>query len=215
MRTQVTITGSFTKALDEVTDETAKALTRATERTARQIRDDLRGAIQAAGLGNLGRALDYAGYPGNQRFSLRPAADVFVRGKEPSAKKWDGIIHAFANGATIKSRNGWLAIPTKNCPKGRRGRYLSPNEVAERFGPLQTVAKGKSILLFADVVAGKSSGYRRNTSIRASQGRIGKLVLMFVLVKDATVTKRLDIDSVVRRWETRFQGVIENAVKGL
>lgn len=214
MRLEVTIRGSLTGLLDEFTERTARRVTDATESAAETMREEMRGAMRSAGLGNLGRALGHAGYPGNARFSLHPAAEVFVRGKAPSAAKWDGIIDAFAEGATIRSKRGWLAIPTKNCPLGRRGRRLSPDEVAERFGPLQSVAKGKVVLLFVDVVAGKSGGVRKATAGRAAQGRTGKLVLMFVLVRDASIRKRFDLDAIAQRWQARFPALIAGTVAG-
>ncbi|KAA0572224.1 hypothetical protein FZ983_32150 [Azospirillum sp. B21] len=214
MRASVTITGSFKGLLDEFTEDAARRLTDVTEHAAETMREEMRGAMRSAGLGNLGRALGYSAYPGGNRASLHPAAEVYVRGRAPSAAKWEGIIDAFNEGATIRSKRGWLAIPTKNCPKGSRGRFLTPDEVAERFGPLRSIAAGKSVLLFADVVSGKSGGVRRATSGRTSQGREAKLVLMFVLVREATIRKRLDLDAVVREWQARFPAMIADAVKG-
>ena len=213
MRTNVTITGSLEKVFDDWSDQAARRLTDITEHAASTMREEMRSAMSGAGLGNLGRALGYAAYPGGGTYSFHPAAEVFVRGKAPSARRWEGIIDAFNEGATIRSKRGWLAIPTKNCPKGSRGRYLSPDEVAERFGPLSSVAKGRVVLLFADVIAGKSGGARRATAGRRAQGREAKLVLMFVLVRETTIRKRLDLDTVVNRWQTRFPAMIAEAVR--
>lgn len=214
MRRSVTITGNLIGDFEEFTEQTARRVTDATEHAASTMREDMRAAIQAAGLGKLGRALGYSAYPGNARSSLHPAAEVFVRGKAMSAARWDSILSAFAEGATIRGRRGWLAIPTKECPKGARGRYLSPEEVAERFGPLQSVAKGRVIFLYADLVAGKSGGWRRATAGRAAQGRAGKPTLMFVLVRQATIRRLLDLDAIAKRWEERFPQLIADAVRG-
>jgi len=213
VRAAVTITGRLEDAFNEWTEGTARLLTDATEHAASTMRDEMRTAMANAGLGKLGRALGYAAYPGGGTYSFHPAAEVFVRGKAASAAKWEGVIDAFAQGATIRSKRGWLAIPTKNCPKGSRGRYLTPDQVAERFGPLRSIAAGKSVLLFADVIAGKSGGVRKATAGRLAQGREAKLTLMFVLVKEATICKRLDLDAVIRQWETRFPAMIADVLK--
>jgi hypothetical protein len=211
MRASITITGSLDGLLEDWTEQTARLVTDVTEHAASTMRDELRSAMSNAGLSKLGRALGYSAYPGGSRASLHPAAEVFVRGK--AAAKWEGIIDAFNDGATIRSKRGWLAIPTKNCPKGARGRYLTPEQVAERFGPLRSIAAGKSVLLFADVISGKSGGSRKATAGRLAQGREAKLTLMFVLVKEATIRKRLDLDAVIRQWGTRFPAMIADALK--
>lgn len=214
MRAAVTITGSLEDAFNEWTETTARRLTDTTEHAASTMRDEMRAAMANAGLGKLGRALGYAAYPGGGTYSFHPAAEVFVRGKAASAAKWEGVIDAFAQGATIRSKRGWLAIPTKNCPKGNRGRYLTPDQVAERFGPLRSIAAGKSVLLFADVVAGKSGGVRKATAGRRAQGREAKLVLMFVLVRETSIRKRLDLNAIVARWQTRYPAMIADALQG-
>ncbi|CAO3409400.1 hypothetical protein [Azospirillum largimobile] len=40
------------------------------------------------------------------------------------------------------------------------------------------------------------------------------MTLMFVLVKEATIRKRLDLDAVIRQWETRFPAMIVDVLKG-
>ena len=215
MRASVIITGSLEKVFDDWSEQNARRLTDVTEHAASTMRDEMRSAMSGAGLGNLGRALGYAAYPGGGTYSFHPAAEVFVRGRAPSAAKWEGIIDAFNEGATIRSKRGWLAIPTKNCPKGSRGRYLSPDEVAKRFGPprSQHSRDGRSLLLFFNVVAGRSGGYRRDTTRRRAQGRDPAEVLMFVLIRDATIRKRLDLDAIVTRWQTRYPAMIADAVR--
>ncbi|QCO05454.1 DUF6441 family protein [Azospirillum argentinense] len=206
MRLSVNVSGNLgdlDKLFDDYTSKAARALTDTVAKASDDMKADVRSTIRGAGLGNLGKALDSAYYPG-ARASLHPAAEIYVRGKARSAAKWEGVLNAFMDGATIRSGKGWLAIPTKQCPKASRGRYMTPDEVVDRFGPLHSVAKGKSVLLFADLVAGRSGGWRKGTAGRAAQGRMAKPVLVFVLVREANIRKRIDAASFVSRWEGQF-----------
>ena len=86
------------------------------------------------------------------------------------------ILSAFDQGVTITARNGrWLAIPTNDAPRGPR-RRMTPAQVEARFG-------------------------RRLRFIPARLGRTAVLVMagkvMFVLVPQVTLQKRLDIAGAV------------------
>lgn len=197
--------------LDEI-DAIKQRVTRITAESAFDLREDMREAIRAAGLGDLGQALGYD-YQPRRAITLHPAAEVFVRGKAASTNRWKGVLEAYLTGTTIRGRNGWLAIPTKAVP--RRGRRtMTPDEAAEEFGPLTSVAKGQVVLLFADLVAGRSGGVRRATAGRMAQGREANRTLLYVLVRQVRISKRLDFDGIVQRWQRRFPRLIEAAVRG-
>ena len=117
------------------------------------------------------------------------------------------IIGAFDQGATIVARNGsrWLAIPTAAVPRrpGRgSGRRLTPVEVEALYNrDLRTIparAGPNAYLVMDFLIAARSGrGYRAATAGRLAQGRRPESVLMFVLVPQVTLTKRLDVARVL------------------
>lgn len=125
-------------------------------------------------------------YPKGGKQSWHPTTLIF--------SKWPGPIRAHTEGATIAHRDGlMLAIPTDNVP--RRGQKpMSPAEVERSFGQdLYFVKRPNATLAFIKAIASKSKrGWRKATPGRLAQGRKQKLVLMFVLVKQVTLRKRLD-----------------------
>jgi len=214
----VVITVSGTGLLDQFTAYTgdvAQRVTKTTADAARLLKEDVRFAIRGAGLGKLGNAFGHNAYPSPGRPpSLHPASEVFVRGKAASARRWSGIVDAFAQGATIRSRGQqWLAIPTKECPRAARGRPMTPEQVAQRFGPLRSVAAGRVVLLIANLVSGKSRGVRPATPGRAAQGRHGEDKVMFVLVKQASIRRRFDMAALLTKWQSRYPTLIAEAVR--
>ena len=129
------------------------------------------------------------------------------------------IIRAFDQGVTIRSKTGfWLAIPTPAAPKrGVGGKRINPsNFPGHRYGPLRFVyRRGKPSLLVVDDVR-----------ISAKTGRVGRqakgggltksgsykkgivTVVMFVLVPQVKLRKRLDIERAVRRWTGRLPDLV-------
>ncbi|CAK0751121.1 Phage virion morphogenesis protein [Azospirillaceae bacterium] len=113
------------------------------------------------------------------------------------------IMQGFDEGATIVACNGsfWLAIPTEHVPRrsGRGlGRKLSPVDVEALYNrDLRYIPghPGKSAYLVMDflVSARSGTGWRAATVGRLAQGRRAQSVLMFVLIPQVTLEKRLDI----------------------
>lgn len=105
------------------------------------------------------------------------------------------IVEAFGDGVTIVAKNArYLAIPTENTPrKGRR--YATPVEVEAIFNQdlILIAGRGRQILAFVDAIKAKSGkGFRRATKRRTKDGRANELVLMFVMVPQVHLQKRLD-----------------------
>ena len=135
------------------------------------------------------------------------------------------IIQGFDEGATIVARNGsrWLAIPTAAVPPrswgskalgGHPRRLMTPVEVEAAFDrDLRTVLpRGGRVgyLIMDQLVAARSGrGFRQATSRRLAQGRSAQPVLMFVLVPQVMLSKRLDIAGAVAAAEAEFVGLIE------
>lgn len=137
------------------------------------------------------------------------APAVFVYTNAPK------IITAFSDATTIVAQNArYLAIPTENTPrKGRR--YATPLEVEGIFNQdlIMFRGRGQQILAFVDVVKAKSGkGFRRGTPRRAAAGRKSEMVLMFILVRQVRLQKRLNtkaiFDDLGRGWKELFPAKI-------
>ena len=135
------------------------------------------------------------------------------------------IIQGFDEGPTIIARNGsrWLAIPTANVPPrswgskapgGHPRRLMTPVEVEAAFNRdlrmVQPPGRSVAYLIMDQLVAARSGrGFRQATSRRLAQGRSAQPVLMFVLVPQVTLAKRLDIAGAVAAVEADFPALIE------
>jgi len=135
------------------------------------------------------------------------------------------IIQGFDEGPTIVARNGsrWLAIPTASVPPrswgskapgGHPRRLMTPVEVEAAFNRdlrmIQPPGSPVAYLIMDQLVTARSGrGFRQATSRRLAQGRSAGAVLMFVLVPQVTLSKRLDIAGAVAAAEAEFVGLIE------
>ena len=134
------------------------------------------------------------------------------------------IVRAFDLGAVIKGKGGrWLAIPTPAAPKrGVGGKRLTPATFpTQRHGPLRMVRRsGRTALLVVDGVR-----------IGASTGRVGRrakgggrtksggyrqgiaTVVMFVLVRQVKLRKRLNVARAAERWTRKLPALIRRQVQ--
>lgn len=165
------------------------------------LKQDLRKQVLTAGLGvRLARAWRSRTYPneGHDAASL-------VWSKAPH------IVRVFDEGTVIKSRNGfWLAIPTPASPKrGVGGKRINPSNFPEhRFGPLRFVyRRGRPSLLVVDGVRVNAStgrvGRRAKGGAFTKSGRMKagmSTVVMFVLVPQVRMPKRLDVERAAAKW---------------
>lgn len=149
-----------------------------------------RGQITGAGLGSrLANAVRSDSYPKGQP-SLNAAAMVWSKAPKITA--------AHADGALIRSKDGfWLAIPTKAAGKGARGKKITPIEWEQRTGrALRFVYWGGRI---AKLVDDGTIGHRRLsddlswTNKKAGKGRRRQSRLIFILVPQARLKKKLDL----------------------
>ena len=126
-------------------------------------------------------------YPQGRAQSWHPAVLIYSRAP--------AIIRGHTDNPIIRHKGGlWLAIPTENTP--RRGRRrATPEEVEVMFNQDLIVfpGRGRQALAFVDVVKARSGkGFRKSSRQRTRDGREKQLVLMFVLVRQVTLQKRLD-----------------------
>jgi Family of unknown function (DUF6441) len=124
----------------------------------------------------------------------------------------------------IRSRRGrFLAIPTESAPrKGTDGRRISPRTFPEhRFGPLRFVPRqsGPSFLVADGLRAsfsrktGQLRGFRRATDRARRSGQDLTTVVMFLLVPQAKLRKRLDVTRAAERWSAQLPALVEQQLR--
>ena len=187
----------------------SKAVATGVKEAGRGLKGDLRKQVVSAGLGmRLSRTWRDRTYPnkGHDAASL-------VWSKAPQ------IIRTFDEGAVIKSKSGlWLAIPTASAPKrGVGGKRINPSNFPEhRFGPLRFVYRrnGPSLLVVDGVRINKSGrvGRRAKGGAFTKTGRMKQGMatsVMFIMVPQVRLKKRLDVKREIKRWERRLPGLID------
>jgi len=133
------------------------------------------------------------------------------------------IIRAFDEGAVVRAKRGrFLAIPTENAPRrGVGGRRISPSTFPEhRFGPLRFVPRpsGPSLLVVDGVRAsfsrktGELRGFRRASDRARRTGAGLTTVVMFVLVPQVKLLKRLNVARAAERWSGRLPALVERSL---
>jgi hypothetical protein len=191
-----------------------RAVTTGTRDAGSGLKAELRRQVTSAGLGQrLANSWRDKHYP-NQK--LDAASLVYTKAPQ--------IIRAFDEGAVIRSRRGkWLAIPTENAPrKGTDGRRIKPSTFPEhRFGPLRFVPRpsGPSLLVVESLRAsfsrqtGELRGFRRATDRARRSGQGLTTVVMFLLVPQMKLPKRLDVARAAERWSAQLPALIEQQLR--
>lgn len=181
-----------------------------------KVKAALRAEVEAAGLGTrLARTWQSKIY-GKDSFE----ATGYVYSRAPE------LIAAHSKGLRIRSDKGfWLAIPTENAPdKGVGGGRISPsNWPDQRYGGLRFVYRptGPSFLVVDNVRAsysrktGNFRGFRRASETAVAKGRGLTTVVMFILVREVSLKKRLDPDAIVKAHTENVPGEILKALQGL
>src|SRR5918995_1487832 len=191
-----------------------RAVATGTREAGRGLRTELRRQVSSAGLGQrLANSWRDKHYP-NQK--LDAASLVYTKAPR--------ITRAFDEGAVIRSKRGrFLTIPTENAPrKGTDGRRISPRTFPEhRFGPLRFVPRqsGPSLLV-ADRLrtsfsrqTGQLRGFRRATERARRSGQGLTTVVMFLLVAQVKLPKRLDVARAAERWSAQLPALIEQQLR--
>ncbi|MFN3624470.1 MAG: DUF6441 family protein [Hyphomicrobium sp.] len=207
-------TDDLAKGLNQAEGDTARSVTRAMRTVTDGLKADLRADITDAGLGQrLANTWRGKTFP-ESGASVEAAA--FVWSKAPN------IVDAFDRGVTIRSRHGfWLAIPTPAAgktglnPTGARKR-ITPGGWERRTGMrLRFVfRRGRPALLVADNARLSKGGLARPNIGRTRSGAVytrlvgRSTVVVFILVPQVTLKKRLDIAASASRWAARVPGLI-------
>jgi hypothetical protein len=190
------------------------AVASGTRDAGRALRTELRRQVASAGLGQrLANSWRDRHYP-NQR--LDAASLVYTKAPQ--------IVRTFDEGAVIRSRRGrFLAIPTENAPRKRTdGRRISPSTFPEhRFGPLRFVPRstGPSFLVADGLRASFSRenrelrGFRRATERALRSGQGLTTVVIFLLVPQVKLRKRLDVTRAAEHWSAQLPALIEQQLR--
>jgi hypothetical protein len=196
------------------------AMNEVTEGLKQALRDD----VVAAGLGDrLAKVWRGKTYPRDSRETLDPAGTVYVTPGKARRGNAPRIIDFYSAANTINPvLADALAIPTKDCPRtgASRGakRFMTPVEVEARFNAELVPRRLKSgrLGLFISVVPGLSTlkgGYRPVTKQRVAKGRVERLLLMFVLVRQVQGRKRLNHKSIDAQWRRKFPAILSGHLK--
>ena len=191
-----------------------RAVTGGTKEAGQGLKTELRRQVASAGLGQrLANSWRDRHYPNRK---LDAASLVYTKAPQ--------IVRAFDEGVLIRSRRGrFLAIPTENAPrKGTDGKRVSPSTFPEhRFGPLRFVSRptGPSLLVVDGLrgsvsrKTGQLRGFRRATDRARQSGQGLTTVVMFVLVPQVKMPKRLDVVRAAERWSAQLPTLIEQQLR--
>ena len=210
-RLGLAIVGSLQEKLAADLKAGETAVTAAMDEAGQGLKNAYRQDIVGAGLGRrLANTWRHKRYPDKGK-SLKAAVLVYNNAPE--------IVEAHAAGATIRANSAkFLAIPTQNAPKlGRDKVAISPTDWPNyRYGPLRFVKTKRGGLLVVDGVRVTAKG--RISKIRGrkatkTKGAFSSLtgratVVMFVLVRQVRLRKRLDLDGPARVWLDRVPELI-------
>lgn len=191
MHLKAAITGNLREFMQKQKQSAEVAVTRGITEVTDSIKLDLREQVISAGLGQrLAKTWRSAVYPKNQA-SIHAAG--VITSKAPK------IIRAFNEATVIRSSKGaFLTIPTENCPKrGVGNKRIAPSNFPEhRYGKLRFVyVNGQMSLLVVDKPRRSKSGSPRS-------------IVMFVLIPQVKLRKRLDYQAIADKWAPQIPDAI-------
>jgi hypothetical protein len=195
---------------EDVLRDLKKAVSGAVGIAANGLKEDLRREIAAAGLGNkLPNAVRSKVYPSGNRGSLHAAGFIY-----PSGKGAQNILDAFSQGVTIRSADGFfLAIPTEAAGTHALGKRITP-ELWERATGLRLrlVLHGRNGLLVAEQKRSRNfrAGKRARRADTLGRGDTHSAII-FILVRQVRLNRRLQPDQIAQAWADRVPGLIARA----
>ncbi|ATC34106.1 hypothetical protein CA606_18200 [Caulobacter vibrioides] len=215
-------------------DDLAQIQTRAMREAVTLFRDDLRAETQAGLMSaRLPKVWRMKAYP-EVGASLDPAGWVYVRGPRLGAPTVGTpaavLLDAFEKGVAISARRGgWLAIPTdaagKRAPvpgaptrgRGSQQARITPAGFERRTGMnLRFVPQGpaKALLVVDNAQRERSSRGSRAVPYTGRgrgaklYGPAGRTIVVFTLLRQVRLPKRLDFTGPVQRANLRWEGLL-------
>ncbi|TAN61762.1 MAG: hypothetical protein EPN20_11835 [Magnetospirillum sp.] len=212
MKLAAAISGDLRKIMAEEIKDAEDAVTAGMRQAADGLKADLRRQVTEAGMGQrLANTWRAELYPKGRK-SIKAAGFVFTRAPT--------IIRAFDQGGVIKSKHGfWLAIPTPAAGTGARGKRMTPGLWEQMHGQrLRFIYRrgAPSLLVAEDMRArtGKRGGFAKGSASALRSGRGLATVVMFILVPQVSLKKRLDVDSAAERWASALPELIVRNWRG-
>jgi Family of unknown function (DUF6441) len=214
MKLVATIVRSVEAGLQSELRDIERAVATGTRDGGRGLRTELRRQVTSAALGQrLANSWRDRHYPNRK---LDAASLVYTKAPQ--------ILRTFDEGAVVRSKRGrFLAIPTENAPRrGTDGRRIRPSTFPEhRLGPLRFVprASGPSLLVVDGLRAsisrksGQLRGFRRATDRARARGEGLTTVVMFLLVPQVKLPKRLNVARAAERWSAQLPALIEHELR--
>jgi len=204
MKFDATLVGDLEREFVAEIRSAEKAVTAAVRLAGSGVKGGWRTQIVSAELGErLGRTIRDQYYP-QRGESIEAAALVYSKAPK--------IVGAFDQGVVIRSKDGfWLAIPTAAAGKGARGRRITPGEWERRTGRrLKFIyRRGRpGLLVDTGEVLPRARVMKRDGTSRAARGFRNRSVVMFLLVPQVKLAKRLDLDAVADDWQDRLPALV-------
>ena len=215
MKLGAAIVGSVKADLEAEVRRIERAVPVGVKEAGSGLKGELRKQVIGAGLGTrLARTWRDRHYPN--------------RGHDAASLVWSKapqIIRTFDEGTTIRSKDGfWLAIPTPSAPKrGVGGTRINPSNFPEhRFGALRFVyrQRGPSLLVVDGVRVNARTGRVGRRAKGGAYTQTGRMkagmatVVMFILVPQVKMPKRLDVKRATERWAGRLPKLIDQHMRG-
>lgn len=201
---QVTVIGDLEKELIAEAKAGERAVTAAIRLAGAGVKTGWRAQIAGAGLGErLWRTIRDQYYP-KSGDSIEAAALIYSRAPH--------IVGAFDQGVTIRSKDGfWLAIPTAAAGRNSKGGRISPREWEQRNGRrLKFIyRRGRpGLLVDGGDVLPRARVMKRDGTSRAARGFKNRSVIIFILVPQVQLRKRLDLEVTAREWQDKLPALV-------
>lgn len=223
MRLTAALSGTLAAFMAEEVRKTTEGVSNAVRTAALGAKAEVRAQVTGAGLGTkLANTVRSESYP-RGRPSIEAAGLIYTRAPN--------ILESFEKGSRIRSQDGFfLAIPTPEAGatglsrEGGRSR-LTPGSWERRTGrKLRFVYRaGAPSLLVADNMrlgrAGKSGVRIAQANESRRKGGVATrlagrtTVVIFVLVPQVRMPKKLDIAGVGERWAARLPSILADELK--
>lgn len=210
------VVGDIAKDIYKHNIRLQKGMTLGTRDAGRGLKMALREQVRSAGLGpKVEKTWQDKEFPAGQKHSMSPAHLVFSKAPK--------LIEAYDKGVTIRAKNKiFLAIPTEDAPELRmRGRtrvQVSPKTwPEERYGKLRFVAGkgGYAYLVASDLRRlyrqkdNAFRGFKKASAAWMKKGNRVEDVVMFILIPQARMKKKLDVQREYKKWSQRHVDLIE------
>lgn len=212
MRFDFSVRGDPRALMEEHIDAAERGVTRGIKLAGAGLKKDWRGQLVASGLGQrLANTVRENTYPVRLN-SITAASLVFSRAPV--------VVDAHDRGALIRSSRGlWLAIPIGAAAKmrgaatvgGRPNGRITPAGWEQKTGRnLRFVYRANKPALLVDDGTVRGRRYEDPVNFKGSKrgGRKNVTIPIFILVPQAKLKRKLDLDGASNAWGDRLPGLI-------